>query len=1840
MSSSTAAQGSGDGGRGGSGDQRGGGTNGGGGRGGGNQGASRGRGSNRNNNNNNARKKGTTTYPHGVDGMENFQFSMGGDRTTDANNGLNTIIAYQKTYDKWLEEIRSSPLGGSDIVAIGVTDMDSSLISVEYAPMPTPNITVQGADGTDTEVANPNYIRDHAIWSAELKSTADKKTALLQTKTVHYSNTLKLCSEDLTTALKKQSNWREISDSKCPVRLLSEIKLIMYNGGGKHHVATSIVSLTSAMHRMNQKGLSNVQWYEAKMSMIKAIESLGGSVTSHPVLTQTRARALARAEGRDDPNDDDVADAKVTVEDEIMGALILEGMNSTADDYKAWLHNNHRNGNDIYPRGGPQALQGVSDHVSSFAIGRTSERKREQQRRRENGGGGPGNDDGLNFLQHYRPVYDDEEIEEDEDADEDAEDEDELHECEDESPPDVPVLSYADAVTGPQPTVPDASSALDEIIDSGSCAHCGGDHSLSTCPQVSDEDLAAFISSLQRNDEDSTVTVPFGGDHGGMLLSKKGPRSRMDGGLKKNYLYLDTCTTHNVMCSPEYLTQIRSLSEALVLHTNAGECSTDQQGYLGSVLFWLDRLGIANVISLSTLEALGPVSYDSNVRGGSFVCNAPEGTIVFHRCPDTDFPYIDLDEQDDNSAVLLVQTVRQNFEGFTSTEVEKAIAARRAQASSGHLSEQVMKREVSRTDCHSLFRDCPVSSKDITNANNIFGPSLPIIKGKQVRKKPSRVEPQYISIPAQVMELNKFVTLVADVMFVNGLPFFVTLSRNIRFATVQFVPRRTANDLSNVLNEVLMLYKRAGFICQTALMDGEFEKLKAKLSDKIVINISSKNEHVAEIERKIRDMKNTCRSITASLPFKVLPNAIIKGLVHHAVMMMNAIPAPKGVSSVFSPRELVLRWQLSFAVHCRAPFGSLCTVYDDPEITNNMAERSWEGINLGPSGNMQGSHKFYCLSTRTVYKRRQFDERPMPDSTINLINSIGAREKQEGRLRFHNRNNDPFSWTDEDENEVLIEDNAVEPPTAPFPAILAEEPGLTLQVEGQQPAMTPSPPMDVDSSLVLPHLEAIVTDALGGAPRLADAPVNPVTFNVNVVPAEDNEIEPPDDASLPQYDDQFASDSSTESSAFAPEPEEPGDHNLNEEDFVIEEDAEEDAAAEVEAIEVDVPVVINEEDANPDVRRGTRNRVPNPRYMNVMVPDNPSNEKVQVMNPRMFSNAAVHQVISTQPSVTPQSKLVSGNDLEPMDICDEDLPIMGMLFAQFSLRRGIKEFGERAEQGAIKEMKQMHDMDAFIPRHFESLTKEERMRALSTLIFLKEKSSGDIKGRTCVNGAPQREYIRKEDAASPTAATDSLFITGAIDAHERRHVACCDLPGAFLHCVTDEHVIVVLRGELAELMVQVDPSIYRQYVSTDKRGNPVLYMQLYKSVYGLMRSSLLFYRKLRGELESYGLTVNPYDPCVANMMVPKSMAVESPERHRSEGNPPPVDETANVDSDLVQLTVLWHVDDLKISCVNEFEITKLLLYLKSIYGNNISINRGKVHDYLGMTMDFSEDGVFRVTMLPFIDTIFADFPEPITRSAPSPYTDYLFKVRDEEDAQLLSPARAVSFHRSVAQLLFLCYRARKDIQPAVSFLTSRVRKPDEDDWGKLKRVLKYLKGTRSLPLRLTVDDLTMATWNIDASHAVHWDCKGQTGAGMTLGKGAITSFSRKQKINTKSSTESEIVGVDDAMPSVLWCLYFIQAQGYNMTHALVQQDNKSAILMEVNGKMSSSKRTKHIRIKYFFVTDRVAQGDIVIEHKPTGEMWIDAHTKPKQGTPFRTDRSHVMNCPINVPDETRVPICT
>ena len=119
--------------------------------------------------------------------------------------------------------------------------------------------------------------------------------------------------------------------------------------------------------------------------------------------------------------------------------------------------------------------------------------------------------------------------------------------------------------------------------------------------------------------------------------------------------------------------------------------------------------------------------------------------------------------------------------------------------------------------------------------------------------------------------------------------------------------------------------------------------------------------------------------------------------------------------------------------------------------------------------------------------------------------------------------------------------------------------------------------------------------------------------------------------------------------------------------------------------------------------------------------------------------------------------------------------------------------------------------------------------------------------------------------------------------------------------------------------------------------------------------------------------------------------------------------------------------------------------------------------------------------------------------------------------------------------------------------------------------------------------------------------------------------STKQKINTRSSTETEIVAADDLMPAILWTNYFLEAQGYGTTSSVLYQDNKSAILLENNGRRSSSKRTKHIHMRYYFITDRVRKNELSIEHCPTEDMVADFFTKPLQGKLFHKFRSIIMN---------------
>jgi hypothetical protein len=226
------------------------------------------------------------------------------------------------------------------------------------------------------------------------------------------------------------------------------------------------------------------------------------------------------------------------------------------------------------------------------------------------------------------------------------------------------------------------------------------------------------------------------------------------------------------------------------------------------------------------------------------------------------------------------------------------------------------------------------------------------------------------------------------------------------------------------------------------------------------------------------------------------------------------------------------------------------------------------------------------------------------------------------------------------------------------------------------------------------------------------------------------------------------------------------------------------------------------------------------------------------------------------------------------------------------------------------------------------------------------------------------------------------------------------------------------------------------------------------------------------------------------------------------------------------MTITWHVDDLKILHIDPFQVTKFCQYLASIYGNGLVVHRGKIHKYLGMDLNFALDGVVQVSMITYTSKVILDFPKSITTSCTSLTGNHLFTIPDAAEAKFLPEEQAQAFHHTVAQLLFLCKHTQCNIQTAVLFLTIHIKDPDKGDWEKLKRVLQFLHGTCQMKLNLSANNLTTIQWWVNTSYTTHDDCQGHMGAMMSLGKGATISFSNKLKVNTKSSTESELVGAD------------------------------------------------------------------------------------------------------------------
>ena len=1277
--------------------------------------------------------------------------------------------------------------------------------------------------------------------------------------------------------------------------------------------------------------------------------------------------------------------------------------------------------------------------------------------------------------------------------------------------------------------------------------------------------------------------------------------------LPRDILLLDSCSTVCMICNRELLHGIHKVDRGLSVRCNAGVRTTQLKGYLGDFPepVWFDPGGVANLLSLHIIIKYYRVSYDSAVSNEFLIEVSSDTTLHFTPTAKGLYAYSGC-RGSPSTAWAFVTTVTDKRDLYTKRAYQDAVTARQAQ--------NIMMfpgvRQLYKIADQNLLRNSPITRADIRAAEDIFGPNLGALKGKTPARRSTVVSGGRDGVPPDILDRHRDLVVSMDIFFINKIPFLLTTSRNLHFGTVEAIPNRQVDTVLKAIQRMLAIYHTRGFRVRTIPADPEFQPLDGMLPG-VSFNFCAQGEHVPDIERYVRTVKDRVRSGYNNLPFSRIPRLVVVRLVSNAVFWLNAFPHPDGVSTTLSPRYLITGRHLDYRKHVRLEFGSYAQTHE--EHTNDMRARTLGAICLGPSGNEQGGHYFMCLRTGRRLHRFAWTPLPMPEDAITRVTALGAQQGMPKTLTFSDR----FGHELPEAADAVDDDHDSTYAPSDHSSSSSADDDLS---DGASSSSS--------SSSSSSHSAGDDDDNVGPP---VDAPRGPAG-----VPHPDDLADEADDATVSVDDETAASNAAADAAAADTTGEtadEVDDETITAEDVISDETINENGPTPTVAIPdvtlsapTDPPesatitgvaqpahsqdqAETKEEgelgDSTGVGQPGTNTGVGTGSATQSTELDTTRTQQLHKMqlrhNKRSYEHRFINQHSRAYDKASEEMALAMIEDFESP---------FGYIFQteQMSLKKGLKAFGKLGADAVVEELRQLDYMQVIIPKHRNDLSTDDRCKALNYLMYLKQKRCGRIKARGCADGRKQRVYKGKDETSSPTVSTEALFLSCIVDAQEGRRVATVDIPGAFMHSEMDEVLHLRLDGPMAELLCKVDETKYRQFMCYEK-GKPVLYVQLMRALYGTLQAALLFWINLSTFLtEDLGFELNPYDPCVANKMINGK-----------------------------QCTIVWHVDDLKMSHMEQEVLDEIIGKLTSKYGNEkgLTVQRGKKHEYLGMTIEYTDDRKVKFTMVDYIDGLLSEMTDDMKGVAVTPAASHLNEVNDK--AEKLSDTRRDTFHHLTAKILYLSKRARPDLQTAVSFLTTRIMQPDIDDWKKLSRCLKYLRGTRRLPMILGGNDEVDLKWWIDASFAVHPDMRSHTGMTMSLGHGCPYSSTNKQKINTKSSTEAELVGVADGLPMVIWTRNFLEAQGLTVNDNVIYQDNMSAILLERNGRSSSGKRTRHINIRYFFVADRIRNGELRVAYCPTEEMVADFYTKPIQRRLFRKLRNIIMGLPPATEMNTEVP---
>jgi hypothetical protein len=510
------------------------------------------------------------------------------------------------------------------------------------------------------------------------------------------------------------------------------------------------------------------------------------------------------------------------------------------------------------------------------------------------------------------------------------------------------------------------------------CHKCGNmGHYASDCAQDHDirqtgtQMLMSGVASGEFDDQED-LKFSFYSDASQMSVLLNQPT----GHVPRDWILLDNQSTVGMFYNKKLLRNIRQADSHMYIHCNAGVTSTNLIGDLpGYGPVWYHPNGIANILSLARMKDRHRVTFDSD-NGNRFTIHKKDGSTRDFRESKKRLYYIDTSAE---AVALTINTVDDNKSRYTNRDYSRALLARKIQGTIGC----PRTRSYLHIIDNNLLPNCPVTREDVLAAEDILGPNLGSLKGKTSRSGTSHVRDTPTTPSIQIMSRYKDVTVAGDIMYVNKIPFFMSVWRHIKFGRAEMITSETATTLLVAIKQVKRAYAQRGFAFQTMLLDGQFKPLRADLAGiGITMNRVARDEHVPEIERYIRTTKERTRCIYTMLPFKRIPPVRITiEMVYASVFWLNMFPPTDGVSKTHSPRNIICGHKLDYATHCTLEFGTYIQVHEQHD-NSTATRRTTRAIALRPTGNTQGGYYFFSLSTGRQLNCNHWTTLPMPAEVI------------------------------------------------------------------------------------------------------------------------------------------------------------------------------------------------------------------------------------------------------------------------------------------------------------------------------------------------------------------------------------------------------------------------------------------------------------------------------------------------------------------------------------------------------------------------------------------------------------------------------------------------------------------------------------------------------------------------------------------------------------------------------------------------------------------------------------------------------------------------------------------